>query len=601
MATVAVPTYGSSVAGGGIAVFNPNTGKPLAGAGAYNPNTGTAINTNSTAQPVNANNIGTTTAPVLPNPPAVNPAYSNALASAGIPTAPTTTTTSTTAPTTAAPTSSMADYFKEYLGLVKPPANTADIYAQASNEAGVEQKRQRVQSLTGQLNGIVANSQAAQLSTTGQGRGIPEAIIGGQQAQIAKEAAIQALPIQAQLAAAQGDLQMAQEHLDTLFKLRSQDAQAQVDYNNKVVDAVYNFATKAEQQKLDEAKTKRETNLAQANNEGDYAKKLAFEATSNGQGILGAKIAALTPPDPSSATFSQDMAKYKGDIAKLTGQVIQDPLKTAQLAKLNAEITPSGAVITSDPKRAQAISTILGSGKFTKEQANTIKNAINNGEDPFTVIKNQAKALMTGANQTKIESYETAQSALDSLEKNLSDFYKLGGKTNIFAGNYEKAINKVGEVSDPKLVQLATQIQQNLQIYRNAVSGTAYSVQEGADIASIFPGITKSEGLNNAIIKGRKQAFNDGIDGAYKGVLGSTYQQFKDSENSTNSSQATGTPKGKQSDSQYVESTLSSQGIKYADITSKTPAGQKAVIDNKTGQIGYIPANEYNASIYTQI
>jgi len=79
---------------------------------------------------------------------------------------------------------------------IKTPSS-ADAFSKAQRETGILQKQQIVGDLTGQLNQIVATSQAQQLQVTGQGRGIPEVIIGGQQAQIAKEAAIQALPIAA--------------------------------------------------------------------------------------------------------------------------------------------------------------------------------------------------------------------------------------------------------------------------------------------------------------------------------------------------------------------------------------------------------------------
>lgn len=249
--------------------------------------------------------------------------------------------------------------------------------------------------------------------------------------------------------------------------------------------------------------------------------------------------------DPSTiSTFEKTMGMPPGSLQIASQQAITARANQTKMDKLDLEnksltnqklrqdLNPIGnGSVTLDPKKQQAINTILGSGKFTKDQANAIKGAISSGEDPFTVIKNQAKALMTGANQTKIESYETAQGALNNVEKSLADFYASGGSTNIFRGNYEKTLNKLGEVKNPKLVELATEIQQNLQIYRNAVSGTAYSVQEGADIASIFPGITKTEGLNKAIINGRRQAFVDGIDSAYRATLGSTYDQFKQAEN----------------------------------------------------------------------
>src|SRR3990167_3654662 len=75
---------------------------------------------------------------------------------------------------------SITDKIKEITGLYQPPPNTADIYSQATQEAGIQQKRQVVQSYTNSLNAIVAKAQADQLSVTGQGRGVPEVIIGGQ-------------------------------------------------------------------------------------------------------------------------------------------------------------------------------------------------------------------------------------------------------------------------------------------------------------------------------------------------------------------------------------------------------------------------------------
>jgi len=102
--------------------------------------------------------------------------------------------------------------------------SSADAYNRAQRETGILQAQQNVSNLTGTLNGIVAQGQANQLSLVGQGRGIPEAIIGGQQAQIARETAIQALPVSAQLNAAQGNLEMAQANVETLFKIYSDDA-----------------------------------------------------------------------------------------------------------------------------------------------------------------------------------------------------------------------------------------------------------------------------------------------------------------------------------------------------------------------------------------
>lgn len=209
----------------------------------------------------------------------------------------------------------------------------------------------------------------------------------------------------------------------------------------------------------------------------------------------------------------------------------------SQIKKIGGEVVPSTGVTGKNGAQYAAIlSTILGSGKFTKDQVKLVTNSINNGEDPFTVIKNQAKNIMGQTEATTVTKFETAKSALQDIQNSLAEFYKANGKTNIFSGNYEKVINKLGEVNDPALVDLATQIQASLQIYRNAVSGTAYSAQEGADINTIFPGINKSQGLNEAILKGRMKAFDSTIDGTYRSAIGTSYDKLKEAE--TKSSEA---------------------------------------------------------------
>lgn len=130
--------------------------------------------------------------------------------------------------------------------------NGADRLAKLEKQYGLQQKEQAVNALTTQLNSITAKAQADQLRLEGQGRGITDVIIGGQQAQINREAAIAALPVQAQLAAAQGDLALAQSHIDKMYQIQSQDAQARFQFKASVIQSVYEFADKQEQRKLDE-------------------------------------------------------------------------------------------------------------------------------------------------------------------------------------------------------------------------------------------------------------------------------------------------------------------------------------------------------------
>jgi len=206
---------------------------------------------------------------------------------------------------------------------IKRP-KTEDIYKKTLKETGVNEKQALVNTYTGQLNAIVAKSQADKLALTGTGRGIPEVIIGGQQAQIDKEAAIQSLPIAAQLSAAQGDLAMAKDQMNTLFTIRSQDAKADYDFKVKMVDTVFNYADKQQQIALEDKRTKESQAFQMKTNSLNYAQSLATAAINNGQSSTAAALMRLDPKDPNYASNIASLAQniqvaQKGSSSGSTG------------------------------------------------------------------------------------------------------------------------------------------------------------------------------------------------------------------------------------------------------------------------------------------
>lgn len=240
------------------------------------------------------------------------------------------------------------------------------------------------------------------------------------------------------------------------------------------------------------------------------------------------RLIASRPGDGGyGATYEAVKAQFGDAVAKKYDRVYQTVFNEGGSVDAGFNNAKLGTSSSGNQAVDQATNIILGSDKFTKDQKASIAQAIQSGQDPLAVIKNQAKNIMGQTNATKLDNYETAKAQMLDIQSALAQYYAAGGKTNVFKGNYEKTINKLGEINDPNLVGIATQIQAALQVYRNAVSGTAYSVQEGKDIGSIFPGINKSEGLNDAIIQGRIKAFDTTIDGSYRNVLGGTYDQLK--------------------------------------------------------------------------
>lgn len=273
-----------------------------------------------------------------------------------------------------------------------------------------------------------------------------------------------------------------------------------------------------------------------------------------------------------------------------------DPKYQLELRKLRQEISEGGTVAITNPAAtpyAGALNVILGSEKFTQAQKASLIASVNSGDDPLAVIKNQAKNVMGQTQATDLGKLETAYTRLDDIDTLLKEFYAKGGTTNIFSGSYEQAVNKLGEVNDPRLVDISTRLGIALQDYRLAVTGTAASVQEDQKIEVLFPGITKSEGLNKARMGALKGSFQVGIDSKYRQVLGTTYDQIIKAAQ-------TGL-KGQMSDAQFVETTLKQKGANYQDALKQVPPGRIGVINNKTGAIGSIDPSKFNPALYTRL
>lgn len=259
------------------------------------------------------------------------------------------------------------------------------------------------------------------------------------------------------------------------------------------------------------------------------------------------------------------VAKFKDNLANLGGG--KDPSTVAKAIKLTETGGGPGDVAVE-----RAVNIINGSNKFTKDQKNNFTVSMNNAaniSDAFAVIKNQAKENLSGTTKTTVENTAAAQAAFEDMANGLKDFYTAGGDTNIVKGNFESLAGSLGTVSDPKQREIATRIEASLQAYRKAISGTAFSNQEAKSIASIFPGIDKTESLNNSIISARTDIFQKQLDAAYETVLPKdVYQSLKEAANTSN--QTTGDVLAQKMDQQLNKLTQNySDPVKKADIDSK--------------------------------
>lgn len=392
----------------------------------------------------------------------------------------------------------------------------------------ISEKSQKVADYTNQIEAS-QRAQQNELRAVDQEGTLTDAQKNAKKKEINRQYAFEQADLALIQTAANRDLTTAQSIVDRKVQLALEPLKFELDFTKQFYDE-----NKADLSKEDEKLFK----LKIQQDERNYEQGKTLQET-----IGKLQISAASQGADPSIVSAIGRAKTVGEAAAAAGQYAGDILerqkKIAEINKLNNEIKSTGlSTSITNPNAGeytQALNVILGSGTFTKDQKASVINAVNNGQDPFQVIKNQAKNIMGQTLATSLDKSETAKAQLQTIDSLLSQYYANGGKTNIFSGNFEKTLNKLGEVNDPKLVEIATNIASALQIYRNAVSGTAYSVQEGKEISSVFPGINKSEGLNKAIIEGRVKAFDSTIDSTYRNTLGTVYDQIKKTQPATQS------------------------------------------------------------------
>lgn len=220
---------------------------------------------------------------------------------------------------TTAETDSLDDEFKDYMKQLSDIASGVDtekLYDRTTRQFDLKEKKALVNNLTGQLNAITAQADAQKLALIGQGRGVTEAIIGGQQAQIDREAAIRALPISAQLSAAQADLASATDQVNTLFKIRVEDAQNKRDYKREVATAVWNYASDKQKQALAKKEKEEDRAFDMKVRNIEFARGLAEKAIANGQPSLAARLMSL---DHNTANYETQIANLASGIAVSRG------------------------------------------------------------------------------------------------------------------------------------------------------------------------------------------------------------------------------------------------------------------------------------------
>lgn len=330
---------------------------------------------------------------------------------------PTVTSTTGESTTEAAPKEDATSMYQKALDKLFKQKDTQDeLYARAREESGIQQAQQQMQNTQNAINGITAkmNSDLLQLRGTAAREGVTEAVYGGQQAQVTREATIQLLPLQAQLAADQGNLEMAESNLDTLFKIYSKDAEDSFNFYANQAKTIYDKANKDEQRQLDALTEQKKFEQSMVKDQANAQQSYMSQALKDGNMRLFNALKGIQPPtNINSPTYAQDRQNYIDDMNEAVGQygASSNVAGTGADAPLYAGLNSATATAVrgqvgafkSEPS-VQNFVTIQEGRNFAGSLSNTTTNPV----DDQGLIYSLAKALDPGSVVREGE-YATAQ------------------------------------------------------------------------------------------------------------------------------------------------------------------------------------------------
>lgn len=126
----------------------------------------------------------------------------------------------------------------------------------------------------------------------------------------------------------------------------------------------------------------------------------------------------------------------------------------------------------------------------------------------------------TVSQQQNVMGQERTIDLLNEIQGDLQTLEKEGFPTGFWSGNIDKLMSKVGQVKNPKHMQLATRIALAVMQYRRDMTGVQFGMKEHAEYQRVFPDINKVNTLNMVSINGLTNVFYGNIEKFYRQSMG---------------------------------------------------------------------------------
>lgn len=257
-------------------------------------------------------------------------------------------------------------------------------------QAIVQQQRQSLNDYTAQLNSVVAKQNQDLLSTRGtaSANGVTEAVYGGIAATINREAAIRALPLQAAVAAAQGNVQLAQEYLTQVTALKTEQVNNEYEYRTNLINAVKDFATTEQKIRLEDKRIEAKNILDVQNRKIEFEHDVSMENLryQNNRAVAAAGKANTVPTIKS--INGTDM-QYNPKNGKWEAPSGVGGTTTGQMAQAQGQATVQQIT---DLTTASGLNSAVGPNPFGRM---TFANSFTGNKDNFIAGVEQIRSNLT--------------------------------------------------------------------------------------------------------------------------------------------------------------------------------------------------------------
>jgi hypothetical protein len=230
---------------------------------------------------------------------------------------------------------------QKLIALIPQKESVLDTPEIRKQQKEVDRQKKQVATYTAQLNNVVAQQNADLLRVRGDlsREGSTETVYGGIAATINREAAIKALPIQASLSAAQGNLDLAQDYLTQLTTWKTEQVNNDYTYRANVYSTLAEYVKGEENSKLEQLKTENQRKydmvLKNIEAQDSWAKKFADTNP--------AMISRVANLDPYADNFREQLYRVTGGVVgPADGKLTPAP---EEALKINKELVTNDSLL----------------------------------------------------------------------------------------------------------------------------------------------------------------------------------------------------------------------------------------------------------------